>query len=63
MLDTRVQLRVLLQRAAELRVQSDEIQRKLREILAEIAKLGMRGKGLGPRDHPSDRYPPRTPLK
>jgi hypothetical protein len=39
MLDTRAQVSLLLERAAELRAQSQEIQRKLRQIFAEIAKL------------------------
>ena len=36
------QIRILLERAAQLRGQSQEIQRKLTEIFAEIAKLSAR---------------------
>jgi hypothetical protein len=39
MSDTPGQIRLLLARAAELRTQSQEIQRKLTEIFAQIAKL------------------------
>jgi hypothetical protein len=42
MSDTRAQIRLLLARAAELRTQSQEIQRKLTEIFAEVAKLTAR---------------------
>jgi hypothetical protein len=67
MSDVPAQLRILLRRAAELRAQSDDIQRKLVAIFAEIDTLTTRraneGRGLGPRDHPSDRTPPKVPQK
>jgi hypothetical protein len=59
MSEARAQLRVLLQRAAQLRAQSDEIQRKIREVLAQIARLSVR-KGLAP--GPNE-VPGRTPVR
>jgi uncharacterized coiled-coil DUF342 family protein len=64
MSDVPAQLRLLLQRAAELREHSDDIQRKLAVVFAEINKLSTtQDQGLGPRDHPSDIIPPKTPQK
>jgi len=42
MSDTRAQIRFLLDRAAELRAESQEIQRKLMDIFAQLAKLKSR---------------------
>jgi hypothetical protein len=42
MSDTPAQIRLLLQRAAELRAEAQEIQRKLMDIFAQLAKLKAR---------------------
>ena len=42
MSETRAQIRFLLERAAELRAESQEIQRKLMDIFAQLAKLKAR---------------------
>jgi hypothetical protein len=67
MSDVPAQLRILLQRAAALREQSDAIQRKLAMVFAEIDKLSTgsttQDQSLGAREHPSDRTPPKTPQK
>ena len=42
MSDTRAQIRFLLERAAELRAESQEIHRKLMDIFAQLAKLKAR---------------------
>jgi len=42
MSDTRAQIRLLLDRAAELRAQAQEIQRKLTAVFAQLTKLTAR---------------------
>jgi hypothetical protein len=49
MSDTRAQIRFLLERAAELRAESQEIQRKLMDIFAQLAKLKARHANEGNR--------------
>ena len=49
MSDTRAQIRFLLERAAELRAESQEIQRKLMDIFAQLAKLKARQANEGDR--------------
>jgi hypothetical protein len=50
MSETRTQVWQLLQRAAQLRAQGQEIQRKLMEILAEIGRLTARYESKEPKD-------------
>ena len=45
MSDTRAQIRFLLERATELRADSQEIHRKLMDIFAQLAKLKARHEG------------------
>jgi hypothetical protein len=54
MVETRVQLWQLLQHAAELQRRSDEIQRRVRAFLEEVARLSDRY-GWGSGDHGSAR--------
>jgi hypothetical protein len=49
MSDTRAQIRILLDRAAELRAQAQEIQRKLTAVFAQLTKLTARHANESPR--------------
>jgi hypothetical protein len=51
--DTRTQVRLLLRRAAELRMQGQEIQRKLLKVFAEFARLKSRQDGSAPDNEPA----------
>jgi len=61
MSDTRAQIRFLLERAAELRAESQEIQRKLMYIFAQLAKLKARQATEGTRTSREWRTGPDKP--
>jgi len=61
MSDTRAQIRLLLQRAAELRADAQEIQRKLMDIFAQLAKLKARHANEGNRTSREWRTGPDKP--
>jgi hypothetical protein len=64
MSDIHAQIRFLLQRAGELRAESQEIQRKLMDIFAQLAKLKARQANEGklpPREWRTGPDKPRNP--
>jgi uncharacterized coiled-coil DUF342 family protein len=63
MSDTRAQIRFLLERAAELRAEAQEIQRKLMDIFAQLAKLKARHANEGNQTSREWRTGPGKPRK
>jgi hypothetical protein len=61
MSDIRAQIRLLLKRAAELRAESQEIQSKLMDIFAQLAKLKARHANEGNRTSREWRTGPDKP--